>query len=145
MYFFTENAPKDGADYKEWMNATILVVSSTETVEATNAGRASGDGFALAEVKVSDLNFYQGSDNAWMTAGNDISINNANFRVQKSYVDAYPYELNVDDFRYREQASKAKHVTKSVKLHVLKHSDKYYLTTTHATDDQFIFKLLPPV
>ena len=141
MYFFTENAPKDGADYKEWMNATILVVSSTETVEATNAGRASGDGFALAEVKVSDLNFYQGSDNAWMTAGNDISINNANFRVQKSYVDAYPYELNVDDFRYREQASKAKHVTKSVKLHVLKHSDKYYLTTTHATDDQFIFKL----
>ena len=113
----------------------------TETVEATNAGRASGDGFALAEVKVSDLNFYQGSDNAWMTAGNDISINNANFRVQKSYVDAYPYELNVDDFRYREQASKAKHVTKSVKLHVLKHSDKYYLTTTHATDDQFIFKL----
>ena len=85
---------------------------------------------ALAEVKVSDLNFYQGSDNAWMTAGNDISINNANFRVQKSYVDAYPYELNVDDFRYREQASKAKHVTKSVKLHVLKHSDKYYLTTT---------------
>ena len=141
MYFFTENAPKDGADYKEWMNATILVVSSTETVEATNAGRASGDGFALAEVKVSDLNFYQGSDNAWMTAGNDISINNANFRVQKSYVDAYPYELNVDNFRYREQASKAKHVTKSVKLHVLKHSDKYYLTTTHATDDQFIFKL----
>ena len=141
MYFFTENAPKDDADYKEWMNATILVVSSTETVEATNAGRASGDGFALAEVKVSDLNFYQGSDNAWMTAGNDISINNANFRVQKSYVDAYPYELNVDDFRYREQASKAKHVTKPVKLHVLKHSDKYYLTTTHATDDQFIFKL----
>ena len=44
-------------------------------------------------------------------------------------MDAYPYELNVDDFRYREQASKAKHVTKSVKLHVLKHSDKYYLTT----------------
>ena len=23
----------------------------------------------------------------------------------------------------------------------MKHSDKYYLTTTHATDDQFIFKL----
>lgn len=38
MYFFTENAPKDGADYKEWMNATILVVSSTETVEATKCG-----------------------------------------------------------------------------------------------------------
>ena len=40
------------ADGKEWMNATILVVSPTETVEATNAGRASGDGFVLAEVKV---------------------------------------------------------------------------------------------
>ena len=143
MYFFTENAPKEiGATYKDWMNATILVVSSTETVEATNAGRAAGDGFALAEVKVSDLNFYQGTNNAWKTAGNEISINNAKFRVQKSYVDAYPYELNVDGFRYRKQGSKAEHGQADVKLHVLKHNDDYFLTTTHeTTDNQFIFKL----
>ena len=142
MYFFTENAPKDGADYKEWMNATILVVSSTETVEATNAGRASGDGFALTEVKVSDLNFYQGTDDAWKTAGNEISINNAKFRVQKSYVDAYPYELNVDGFRYRKQGSKAEHGEANVKLHVLEHNDDFFLTTTHdIANDQFIFQL----
>lgn len=159
MYFFTENAPKMGVDldgdgnadvsnsYKDWMNATILVVSSTETVEATNAGRASGDGFALAEVKVSDLNFYQGSDDAWKTAGNEISINNAKFRVQKSYVDAYPYELNVDDFRYRKQGSKAEHGEADVKLHVLEHNDDFFLTTIHKPAapatfaDQFIFKL----
>lgn len=154
MYFFTENAPKIGVDldgdgiadvstdYKDWMNATILVVSSTETVEATNAGRASGDGFALTEVKVSDLNFYQGSDNAWKTAGNEISINNAKFRVQKSYVDAYPYELNVDGFRYRKQGSKAEHGEADVKLHVLEHNDDFFLTTTHDTsEDQFIFTL----
>lgn len=159
MYFFTENAPKMGADldgdgkadvsidYKDWMNATILVVSSTETVEATNAGRASGDGFALAEVKVSDLNFYQGTDDAWMTEGNEISINNAKFRVQKSYVDAYPYELNVDGFRYRKQGSKAEHGEADVKLHVLEHNDDFFLTTIHKPaapavfGDQFIFKL----
>lgn len=65
MYFFTENAPKEtSATYQDWMNATILVVSSTETVEATNAGRAVGDGFSLVEMKVSDLNFYQGSNAA---------------------------------------------------------------------------------
>lgn len=53
MYFFTENAPdKDdcsgvnavSSGYKAWMDATVLVLSSTETVEGTNAGRASGDG-----------------------------------------------------------------------------------------------------
>lgn len=105
MYFFTENAPKEtSAAYQDWMNATILVVSSTETVEATNAGRAAGDGFSLVEMKVRDLNFYQGSNAAWKTAGNEVSINNAKFRVQKSFVDAYPYELNVDGFRYRVQA-----------------------------------------
>ena len=93
-------------------------------------------------MKVSDLNFYQGTNNAWKTAGNEISINNAKFRVQKSYVDAYPYELNVDGFRYRKQGSKAEHGQADVKLHVLKHNDDYFLTTTHeTTDNQFIFKL----
>ena len=152
MYFFTENAPvnKDGSaknSYKAWMNATIVVVSSTETVEATNAGRANGDGFSLVEMKVSDLNFYQGTNNAWKTAGNEVSINNACFTVEKSLTDSYPYALGLKDFRYRVQASKADHAQKAVQLHVLKHNDNYYLTTENiekiADMNEFIFKLAP--
>ena len=104
MYFFTENAPdKDdcsgvnavSSGYKAWMDATVLVLSSTETVEGTNAGRASGDGFMLVEKKISELNLYQGTSSNWKAAGDEISINNANFRVQKSYSEGYPYELNM--------------------------------------------------
>ena len=74
MYFFTENAPDDddcsgtnavSNGYKAWMDATVLVLSSTETVEGTNAGRASGDGFMLVEKKISELNLYQGTSSNW--------------------------------------------------------------------------------
>ena len=155
MYFFTENAPRKlvngeyvaNDDYKAWLNATFVVLSSTETVEATNAGRADGDGFSLVEMKGSDLNFYQGDKNDWKTAGNEVSINNACFTVQKSLTDSYPYALGVENFRYRKQASKADHGQTSVQLHVLKHSDNYYLTTENiekiADMNEFIFKLAP--
>ena len=149
MYFFTENAPINANgtfknDYKAWLNATIVVVSSTETIEATNAGRANGDGFALTEMKVSDLNFYQGNKSAWKTAGNEVSVNNANFTVKKSYTSNYPYELTLEKFRYRIQNSKADHTDAEVKLWVLKHSDDYYLTTTsNVNDPQNIFCLAP--
>ena len=157
MYFFTENAPRKwdndekayvaNDDYKAWLNATFVVLSSTETVEATNAGRDKGDGFSLVEMKGSDLNFYQGDKNDWKTAGNEVSINNACFTVQKSLTDSYPYALGVENFRYRKQASKADHGQTSVQLHVLKHSDNYYLTTENiekiADMNEFIFKLAP--
>ena len=155
MYFFTENAPRKlvngeyvaNDDYKAWLNATFVVLSSTETVEATNAGRADGDGFSLVEMKGSDLNFYQGDKNDWKTAGNEVSINNACFTVQKSLTDSYPYALGVENFRYRKQASKADHGQTSVQLHVLKHSDNYYLTTENIEKitemNEFIFKLAP--
>ena len=157
MYFFTENAPRKwdnnekayvaNDDYKAWLNATFVVLSSTETVEATNAGRDKGDGFSLVEMKGSDLNFYQGDKNDWKTAGNEVSINNACFTVQKSLTDSYPYALGVENFRYRKQASKADHGQTSVQLHVLKHSDNYYLTTENIENitemNEFIFKLAP--
>ncbi len=149
MYFFTENAPikADGTastDYKAWLNATIVAVSSTETVEASNADRATGNGFALTEMKVSDMNFYQGNKSAWKTEGDEVSINNANFTVNKSYTSNYPYELSLANFRYRKQSSKADHVDASVKLWVLVHSDDYYLTTTsNVSVSQNIFALAP--
>ena len=150
MYFFTENAPikADGSvntDYKAWMDATIVAVSSTETVEATNTDRNNGNGFSLVEVKVSDMNFYQGSNNAWKTAGNEISINNARFTVKKSYTSNYPYALALDDFRY--QKSDGSHTDGDVQLHVLQHSNAFYLTTQKIDGmnkmNQFIFKLAP--
>lgn len=71
------------------------------------------------------MNFFQ-----LKAAGDEDSTNNANFRVQKSYSEGYPYELNVDRFRYRKQASKADQADAKVKLHILKHNDNYYLATT---------------
>ena len=142
MYFFTENTPKEGdRNYKTWLDATVLVVSSTETMEGTNAGRANGDGFVLTEMKISDLNLYTGAKDDWKTQGDETSIYNACFDVQKSYVEAYPYELNLKSFRYRVQGSKADHKTAPVKLSVLQHNDNFYLATTSATPVQFIFKL----
>ena len=150
MYFFTENAPikEDGTaktSYKDWMDATIVAVSSTETVEATNTDRNNGNGFSLVEVKVSDMNFYQGSNNAWKTAGNEISINNARFTVKKSYTSNYPYALALDNFRY--QKSDGSHTDGDVQLHVLQHSNAFYLTTQKIDGmdkmNQFIFKLAP--
>ena len=110
MYFFTKNAPAlDNSDqvvrdYNAWLNATVLVASSTETMEGTNAGRANGDGFSLVEKEIGDLNLYVGTGAAWKTQGDEISIHNACFRVQKSYVESYPYELNLDRFRFRIQS-----------------------------------------
>lgn len=142
MYFFTAGTPEVGnVDYNKWLNATVLVVSSTETMEGTNTGRANGDGFVLTEKKISDLNVYVGAKDAWKTQGDEISINNACFRVQKSYVQAYPYELNVDHFRFREQGNKAAHKEAKIKFETLQHNDNFYLATTSATADQFIFKM----
>lgn len=150
MYFFTENAPdllangKVTKSYTAWLNATVLVVSSTETMEGTNAGRANGDGFVLAEKKISDLNLYVGALSNWKTQGDETSIFNACFRMQKSYVEAYPYELNLDKFRFRVQGNKADHKDASIKLQTLQHNDSFYLATISNTSDKtdkFIFKL----
>ena len=63
MYFFTENAPvkangEPNRDYASWMNATVIAVSSTETVEATVADREAGQGYALTTMKIKDMNLY---------------------------------------------------------------------------------------
>ena len=113
-------------------------------MEGTNAGRANGDGFSLVEKEIGDLNLYVGTGAAWKTQGDEISIHNACFRVQKSYVESYPYELNLDRFRFRIQGSKADHKDAQIKLEILQHNDNFYLTTISNTSDKtdkFIFKL----
>ena len=149
MYFFTENAPikADGSaktDYASWMKATVIAVSSTETVEATVADREEGQGYALTTMKIKDMNLYvedTDPDKEWMSQGNEVSILNACFTVNKTYVGSYPYALTIDNFRYKAKDSEAAHTQKAVRLNVIGHSTNNYLATQVKDDPQFIFNL----
>lgn len=141
MYFFV-NKPSDMKSYRAWQNATVLAVSSTKTVEATATDRANGQGFAVKAVKISDMNLYTNSaKDEWKSQGDEISIYNACFTVNKSYVEANPYSLMLNNFRYKAKSNEDKHESKKVRLNVLKHSDINYLATEKSDDPVFIFKL----
>ena len=149
MYFFTENAPINAngtakTDYASWMNATVIAVSSTETVEATVADREAGQGYALTTMKIKDMNLYvkdTDPEKEWMSQGNEVSILNACFTVNKTYVGSYPYALTIDNFRYKAKDSEAAHTQKAVRLNVIGHSTNNYLATQVLDDPQFIFNL----
>ena len=150
-YFFTANAPlkADGQinyDYNAWLNATVIAVSSTETVEATVADRKNGQGFGLTTMKIKDMNLYTDDGEDWESQGDEVSILNACFTMYKTYGGGYPYALTLEQFRYRESASDAKHTEKQVSLVVIGHSDSNYLATKQdalftSDDNKFIFKL----
>ena len=150
-YFFTANAPlkADGQinyDYNAWLNATVIAVSSTETVEATVADRKNGQGFGLTTMKIKDMNLYTDDGEDWESQGDEVSILNACFTMYKTYGGGYPYALTLEKFRYRESASDAKHTEKLVSLVVIGHSDSNYLATKQdalftSDDNKFIFKL----
>ena len=141
MYFFVTK-PSSWTSYQAWKNATVLAVSSTETVEATATDRANGQGFAVKAVKISDMNLYTNSaKDEWKSQGDEISIYNACFTVNKSYVESNPYALTLKNFRYKAKSDEAKHETASVRLSILEHSDKNYLATAKNDNPQFIFKL----
>ena len=150
MYFFTENAPvnADGSlkGYASWMNATVIAVSSTETVEATVADREAGQGYALTTMKIKDMNLYvedTDPDKEWMSQGNEVSILNACFTVNKTYVGSYPYALTLNKFRYKAKDSEAAHTQKTVLLNVIGHSTNNYLATQQVVENgpKFIFQL----
>ena len=136
MYFFTENAPikADGSaktDYASWMKATVIAVSSTETVEATVADREAGQGYALTTMKIKDMNLYvEDTDPACFT-------------VNKTYVGSYPYALTLNKFRYKAKDSEAAHTQKTVLLNVIGHSTNNYLATQQVVENgpKFIFQL----
>lgn len=154
LYIYSSSTPLNGLNW----GSNVSTVSTTIAApifyevkselltnsEELNAGRANGDGFSLVEKEIGDLNLYVGTGAAWKTQGDEISIHNACFRVQKSYVESYPYELNLDRFRFRIQGSKADHKDAQIKLEILQHNDNFYLTTISNTSDKtdkFIFKL----
>ena len=127
MYFFTDKV-KDGSGI-DWLNSSVLAVSSTETVEVTNADRAAGKGFEVVEVRIGDMNLYTGAAKDKKSSASEISIYNAAFTVDKSYTSSYPYALTVNNFRYQKDASKDDHATAKVRLGVLTHGGVNYLAS----------------
>ncbi|WP_455635249.1 DUF6383 domain-containing protein [Parabacteroides sp.] len=143
MYFFVGEAPANNS-YSAWLNATVLVASSYETIEATVSDRKGGQGYGLKAMKIKDLNLYvkdEDPNKDWMSQGKQVSILNACFTVNKTYVGSYPYALTLDNFRYQADASKAEHTSKKVRLNVIGHASTNYLATQVKDDPQFIFKL----
>lgn len=140
MYFFTNKVMKSATEI-DWLASTVLAVSSTETVEATNAERANGNGFELVEVKIGDMNLYTGTENAKKSSKSEISIYNAAFSVDYSYTSGHPYALTLKNFRYKEKAAEDAHKEALVQLGVLTHSDVNYLATKKTADKSYIFKM----
>ncbi|WP_455621696.1 DUF6383 domain-containing protein [Parabacteroides sp.] len=144
MYFFVGEAPASNS-YSAWLNATVLVASSYETIEATVSDRKEGQGYELKAMKIKDLNLYvkdEDPNKDWMSQGKQVSILNACFKVEKTFVGDYPYALTLPRFRYQADASKAEHKEKEVRLNVIGHASTNYLATQEVKDGpKFIFKL----
>ena len=110
-YFFTD--PKFTGDKNEvtatspahidWLNSTLIAVSSTETSEATNADRGEGEGFKLITAKGSDFVLQTNVSNF---EGDDLPIWNACFAVEDNYDATAPYSIKLKgEFYYRGNVS----------------------------------------
>ena len=109
-YFFTD--PKFTGDKNEvtakspahidWLNSTLIAVSSTETSEATNADRGAGEGFKLITAKGSDFVL---QSNVSHFEGDDLPIWNACFTVEDNYDATAPYSIKLEKFYYRGNVS----------------------------------------
>ena len=153
LYIYSSSTPLNGLNWGSNVSTVSTTIAAPIFYEVksellTNSEELNAlyntSGFSLLEKEIGDLNLYVGTGAAWKTQGDEISIHNACFRVQKSYVESYPYELNLDRFRFRIQGSKADHKDAQIKLEILQHNDNFYLTTISNTSDKtdkFIFKL----
>lgn len=153
LYIYSSSTPLNGLNWGSNVSTVSTTIAAPIFYEVksellTNSEELNAlyntSGFSFVEKEIGDLNLYVGTGAAWKTQGDEISIHNACFRVQKSYVESYPYELNLDRFRFRIQGSKADHKDAQIKLEILQHNDNFYLTTISNTSDKtdkFIFKL----
>ena len=109
-YFFTDvkflndkgAADKIGANDIDWLNSTLIAVSSTETNEATDTDRKNGKGFELVEVLGSDFDFQTDDDKF---QGSDLAITNAAFKVTKNSGKDYPYAITLPEFTYQAKGT----------------------------------------
>lgn len=145
MYFFVGEAPASNTTYQAWFDKTVIAVSSTQTVEATNVDRAAGQGFELVAMQVKDFNFYTETDPSkietkWQSQGTETSIHNACFTVNKNYLSGDPYALSLEAFRYKSATSSTAHKElANMRLGILEHGDKNYLATKPNNTPIFVF------
>ena len=150
-YFLTDVVLKEGktevnADNIDWLKSTFIVVSSTQTVEQTKEDRELGNGYQFVEMTGEQLNKYTGTDTRYMTAGNEVSVNNACFDVVKGVSEDYPYALKLKNFRYNKpiKDNDKNHVTvPDMYINVTAHGTpavNYLTTDIDATGYEYIFK-----
>ena len=114
VYFFANPVflhGKGAADYKagnldasdiDWLNSTLVALSPTETLEATDVNRADGAGFKLITEKGTNFIFVS---NTSEPQGDDLYITNACFTVQTNFDASYPYAISLNDFYYQKTAN----------------------------------------
>ena len=90
------------AKYIDWLNSTMIAVSSTLASEATDSDRKAGEGFELVEVLGGEFDFQETGDKP---QGDDIAIDNAAFTVHKQSGQDYPYSLSLENFVYQAKAT----------------------------------------
>ena len=101
------------ADNIDWLNSTLIAVSSTTASEATDSDRRNGEGFDLVTVKGSEFDFQSNNEKP---QGDDLSIQNACFTVTKDYNSKYALEATIyyqkeSDYKATdEQTPKAIHL-----------------------------------
>ena len=114
VYFFTNPVFKNGksaanyvagtltADDINWLNSTLIALSPTETLEATDANRADGEGFGLITEQGTNFIFASNTSNP---QGDDLFISNACFTVTTNFSSTYPYAISLNTFYYQETAT----------------------------------------
>ena len=132
------------AKYIDWLNSTMIAVSSTLASEATDSDRKDGEGFELVEVLGGEFDFQETGDDP---QGDDIAIGNAAFTVNKQAGQDYPYALSLANFTY--QAKSTDYDTEEQKSKPIKIAVESYtnsgVTTSRivskvASANQYIFK-----
>ena len=144
-YFVVNNklgaAPSSGKDlYDFLMNSTLIAVSPSVNDINDAAWRKDGLGFQLIKKAGRDL-VKEGTNKDLQ--GDDVSINNACFKVVKDINGNYA--LQVPNFFYNEKADAEKQTKKEVAINVTAkdgddHGDLYLTTDTKGTNFIFSFK-----
>ena len=157
-YFFTDVKFLDGkgaadvvtttdnenAKYIDWLNSTMIAVSSTLASEATDSDRKDGEGFELVEVLGSEFDFQETGDDP---QGDDIAIGNAAFTVNKQAGQDYPYALSLANFTYQAKSTDydtEEQKSKPIKIAVESYTNSGVTTSRivskDASTNQCIFK-----
>ena len=134
----------ENAKYIDWLNSTMIAVSSTLASEATDSDRKDGEGFELVEVLGSEFDFQETGDDP---QGDDIAIGNAAFTVNKQAGQDYPYALSLANFTYQAKSTDydtEEQKSKPIKIAVESYTNSGVTTSRivskDASTNQYIFK-----